>query len=141
VYGVGWLLKCGKNAKQVDAVPTALKVSARRNHGLKPVATEISPRWGACVPAHHGIARVRISRCRRKALRLYSDNQKTTGKHLKKIRKCLPPTRNQKTGNTFFGVEINVTAQSNQKPGNTFNKNENNVTTVLNSVGTNECRL
>jgi hypothetical protein len=110
VYGVGWLLKCGKNAKQVDAVPTALKVSARRNHGLKPVATEISPRWGGCVPAHHGIARVRISRCRRKALRLYSDNQKTTGKHLKKIRKCLPPTRNQKTGNTFFGVEINVTS-------------------------------
>jgi hypothetical protein len=36
--------------------------------------------------------------------------------------------RNQKSGNTFFGVEINVTTYPKSKPGNTFFGLEINVT-------------
>ena len=62
----------GKNAKQVDAVPTALEVRARRIHGLKPVATEILPRWGkvCALPSR--------------------DATKTRGKHFPQRLKCLP---------------------------------------------------
>jgi hypothetical protein len=44
----------------------------------------------------------------------------TRGNISKAMKRKLPLTSNQKPGNTFFGLEINVTAQSNQKPGNTF---------------------
>ena len=62
----------GKHAKQVDAVPTALEVRPRRIHGLKPVATEILPRWGEVCAL--------TSR----------DATKTHGKHFTRRLKCLP---------------------------------------------------
>ncbi len=79
-------------------MPTALEVRARRIHGLKPVATEILPRWG-------------------KVCALTSrDATKTRGKHFPQRLKCLP-TAEITRGNIFKSFEKMLPLTSKSKTG------------------------